>query len=134
MITELPTKVSRRTCFMVLPVLLTPGRADAQDLRTIQQGMDIRPQSRRDFEKRHATQAPHDFLGMWITADGNIRHQLLEGGRYDEARGTRESAYRGRYVISGNFIDYLDDTGFIADGEFKSETLYHYGMILHRRR
>lgn len=27
------------------------------------------------------------YVGMWVTADGRIRHELLPGGRYDEARG-----------------------------------------------
>lgn len=39
----------------------------------------------------------HPYVGMWETTDGRIRHQLLPNGRYDEARGSRESAYRGRY-------------------------------------
>ncbi|TIT59145.1 MAG: hypothetical protein E5W63_17170, partial [Mesorhizobium sp.] len=39
----------------------------------------------------------HPYAGMWVTADGHVRHKLLPNGRYDEARGTRESAYRGRY-------------------------------------
>ena len=78
---------------------------------------------------------PHPYVGMWVTADGRIRHELLPNGRYDEARGTRESAYRGRYVVSGNHIDYWDDTGFTADGTFvDADTLHHGGMILRRRR
>ena len=63
-----------------------------------------------------------------------IRHQLLPNGRYDEARGTRESAYQGRYEVKGNQIDYWDDTGFTADGVFVDEnTLHHGGMIFRRR-
>jgi hypothetical protein len=117
-----------------MPAAVLCGLAQAQDFRTIQKGRNLRPQNRAEFDQRHANQAPHNFAGMWITADGNIRHQLLPGGRYDEARGNRESAFRGRYVITGNFIDYVDDTGFIADGEFKGDVLYHYGMVMHRRR
>jgi hypothetical protein len=71
---------------------------------------------------------------MWVTVDGNIRHQLLPNGRYDEARGQRESAYRGRYEVTGDHIDYWDDTGFTADGDFVADVLYHAGMVLHRRR
>lgn len=70
------------------------------------------------------------YIGMWVTADRKIRHQLLPGFRYDEARGTRESAYRGSYRITGNHIDYKDDTGFTADGEFQDGILYHAGMVL----
>lgn len=72
------------------------------------------------------------YIGMWVTADGYIRHELLPNGRYDEARGSRTSAYRGNYQVSGNHIDYQDDTGFVADGEFRDGVLYHAGMVLHR--
>ena len=44
------------------------------------------------------------YVGMWVTDDGHIRHELLPNGRYDEARGTRQSAYRGRYEITGSHI------------------------------
>jgi hypothetical protein len=74
----------------------------------------------------------NDYVGMWVTADGYIRHELLPNGRYDEARGHRKSAYQGRYEISGDHIDYRDDTGFTADGEFRDGILYHAGMVLHR--
>ncbi|WNG22358.1 hypothetical protein F0U63_35865 [Cystobacter fuscus] len=57
---------------------------------------------------------------------------LLPGGRYDEARGKRKSAYRGRYTIKGNHIDYVDDTGFTADGDFREGVLHHAGMVLYR--
>ena len=60
----------------------------------------------------------HPYAGMWVTADGYIRHELLANGRYDEARGRRQSAYQGRYEVRGNHIDYWDDTGFTADGIF----------------
>jgi hypothetical protein len=71
---------------------------------------------------------------MWVTADGNIRHELLPNGRYDEARGRRESAYQGRYEVTGDHIAYWDDTGFTADGDFVDDVLYHAGMVLYRRR
>lgn len=76
----------------------------------------------------------HPYVGMWVTDDGRIRHELLPNGRYDEARGTRESAYRGRYEVTGTHIDYRDDTGFTADGDFvDADTLHHAGMVLRRR-
>ncbi len=96
-----------------------------------------------DSKERECTmtqvQAPapanHPYVGMWVTPDGRIRHELLPNGRYDEARGTRESAYRGRYEVSGNRIEYWDDTGFTADGVFVSpDVLHHGGMIFHRRK
>jgi len=77
----------------------------------------------------------HPYVGMWVTADGRIRHELLPNGRYDEARGSRESAYRGRYEVTGTEIFYWDDTGFTADGVFVDpDTLHHGGMVLTRRR
>lgn len=77
-------------------------------------------------------EAPHPYVGMWVTADGRVRHELLPNGRYDEARGQRESAYQGRYIVTGRHIDYVDDTGFTADGEFIDGVLYHGGMVLRR--
>lgn len=77
-------------------------------------------------------QAPHPYVGMWVTEDGHVRHHLLPNGRYDEARGKRQSAYQGRYWVSGDHIDYVDDTGFTADGDFVDGVLYHGGMILRR--
>lgn len=76
----------------------------------------------------------HPYVGMWITADGRIRHNLLPNGRYDEARGNRESAYQGRYEVTGDDIFYWDDTGFTADGKFIDGVLHHGGMILYRRK
>ena len=66
----------------------------------------------------HAPEKPHPYVGLWVTGDGHVRHELLANGRYDEARGTRESAYQGRYSVTGDHIDYWDDTGFTADGDF----------------
>ncbi|MDS7593993.1 Atu4866 domain-containing protein [Agrobacterium tumefaciens] len=74
----------------------------------------------------------HPYVGMWVTEDGYIHHELLPNGRYDEARGMRKSAYQGSYRISGNHIDYVDDTGFTADGDFIDDVLYHAGMVLRR--
>lgn len=74
----------------------------------------------------------HRYVGMWVTEDGRIRHELLANGRYDEARGRRESAYQGRYRVTGDIIQYWDDTGFYADGQFRGDILYHAGMVLYR--
>lgn len=82
--------------------------------------------------KRSGDQNAH--VGMWVTRDGYIRHEILPGGRHDEARGERRSAYQGRYVLSGDHIDYVDDAGFGADGEFRDGVLYHAGMVLHREK
>ena len=76
----------------------------------------------------------HPYVGLWVTADGHIRHELLPEGRYVEARGSRERAYTGRYTVTGTHIDYVDDTGFSADGDFvEANILHHAGMVLTRR-
>jgi hypothetical protein len=85
-------------------------------------------------ETKGTDMAAHSYVGMWVTADGYIRHELLPNGRYDEARGSRKSAYQGRYTITGNHIDYVDDTGFTADGDFIDGVLHHAGMILRREK
>lgn len=79
-------------------------------------------------------QAASLYVGMWVTGDGAIRQELLPSGRYDEARGSRRSAYTGSYIIRGNRIEYADDTGFTADGEFDGDILYHGGMIFYREK
>lgn len=76
----------------------------------------------------------HPYIGMWVTGDGRIRQELLTNGRYNEARGNRKSAYQGRYEVKGNRIEYWDDTGFTADGEFRDDVLYHGGMVFYRER
>lgn len=73
------------------------------------------------------------YVGMWVTPDGVIRQELLANGRYDEARGSRKSAYQGRYEIRGKEIFYWDDTGFTADGIFVSDDELHHGGMIFRR-
>ena len=73
-----------------------------------------------------------DVVGMWVTEDGHIRQELRADGRYDEARGTRSSAYTGRYTVTGSHIDYIDDTGFTATGDIRAGVLYHEHLVLHR--
>jgi len=75
----------------------------------------------------------NQYVGMWVTKDGFIRQELLPNNRYDEARGDKKSAYQGRYKITGNHIDYWDDTGFTADGEFRDGVLYHGGYVFYRK-
>ena len=75
------------------------------------------------------------YVDMWVTGDGQIRQELLPTGRYDEARGTRKSAYQGRYEIRDKEIFYWDDKGFTADGTFVSDDeLHHGGMIFYREK
>ncbi|PTQ07851.1 hypothetical protein CLG96_17100 [Sphingomonas oleivorans] len=70
---------------------------------------------------------------MWVDESDFVRQELLPGGRYDEARGDRRSAYRGAYWIQGERIIYLDDLGFWAFGEFKDGQLHHAGYRFSRR-
>lgn len=74
----------------------------------------------------------HPYVGMWVTDNGHVRLELLPNGRYDEARGNRQSAYQGRYAIKEDYIEFWDDTGFTADGNFEDDVLYHAGMVLYR--
>jgi hypothetical protein len=77
----------------------------------------------------------HPYVGMWVTADGRIRQELLPDGRYEEERNGRKRAYTGGYTVTGDHIDYVDDTGFTADGTFVSpDVLHHGGMVMHRER
>ncbi|MEV7082788.1 Atu4866 domain-containing protein [Streptomyces sp. NPDC093516] len=73
-----------------------------------------------------------DVVGMWVTEDRYIRQELLPDGRYDEARGERASAYTGRYTVTGNHLDYVDDTGFTATGDIRDGVLYHEHLVLYR--
>lgn len=71
-------------------------------------------------------------VGLWSDERNWLRQRLLPNGRYDEARGDRESAYLGRYWITGDRIDYLDDTGFWAVGTFVGDRLEHVTYVLTR--
>lgn len=86
------------------------------------------------MDKLKTKKQSHAYVGVWVTEDKHIRHKLLPNGRYDEDRGNRKSAYQGNYKVTGNHIDYKDDTGFTADGEFRDDILYHAGMILYREK
>lgn len=88
--------------------------------------------SQEPTEPGNSSAQVHTYVGMWVIKDGHIRHEMLPNGRYDEARGTRQSANQGRYTLTGDHIDYVDDTGFTADGDFRDDILYHAGMVLYR--
>jgi hypothetical protein len=77
------------------------------------------------------TKTTRDYIGLWVTEDHNIRQALLPNGRYIEARGHLEGAYQGNYQITGNHIEYQDDTGFVADGDFIAGVLHHAGMVMY---
>ncbi|GAB7039118.1 MULTISPECIES: Atu4866 domain-containing protein [Catenuloplanes] len=68
--------------------------------------------------------------GVWVDRTGWLRQYLLPEGRYDETRGGREHAYTGRYWRDGSRIDYLDDSGFYAFGEFIGDELHHAEYVM----
>lgn len=85
--------------------------------------------ARVDFPSSGAS----DVHGTWISEDDFLHQHLIPGGRYDETRGGRRHAFQGQYWINGNRIDYLDDLGFWAYGEFIGDTLHHAGYVMRRR-
>jgi hypothetical protein len=70
--------------------------------------------------------------GVWVDRAGWLHQHLLPEGRYDETRGGRRHAYTGRYWLDGDRIDYLDDSGFYAFGDFIGDDLYHAEFVLSR--
>jgi hypothetical protein len=73
-----------------------------------------------------------DRLGTWIDENDFVHQHLTNDGRYDETRGGRAHAFQGSYWIEGDRIDYRDDLGFWAFGEFVGDTLHHAGYTFHR--
>lgn len=73
------------------------------------------------------------YLGMWIDESDFLHQELTADGRYDETRGGRPHAFQGAFWIEGDRIDYLDDLGFWAFGEFRDGVLYHGPYTLTRR-
>lgn len=71
-------------------------------------------------------------VGVWIDTSDFLHQELSADGRYDETRGGQPHAYRGRYWIDGDRIDYLDDLGFWAFGQFEGDTLHHAGYTMRR--
>jgi Agrobacterium tumefaciens protein Atu4866 len=125
----------RRALFRIAAGALAAG-AIALALTNPAGAQSILPAQPTEVQSKGAgAMTTHPYVGMWVTLDGRIRHELLPNGRYDEARGDRKSAYQGRYEVLGNHIDYWDDTGFTADGTFVSDVeLHHGGMIFRRER
>ena len=77
---------------------------------------------------------PHaERLGVWVDQNDWLHQELLAQGRYDETRGGRRHAYTGRYWLDGDRIDYLDDSGFYAFGEFIGDQLFHAEFVMRRQ-
>lgn len=79
------------------------------------------------------TPSTSPYLGMWIDKSDFLHQELTADGRYDETRGGRPHAFQGAFWIDGDRIDYLDDLGFWAFGEFVDGVLYHGPYTLSRR-
>jgi hypothetical protein len=75
-----------------------------------------------------------DVVGMWVTADGHIRQELRPDGRSGGARGNRPGAYTGRCTVTGNHLDYVDDTGFTATGDIRDGVLFHEHLVLFKEQ
>ncbi|MGK9235105.1 Atu4866 domain-containing protein [Inquilinus limosus] len=74
-----------------------------------------------------------DLVGLWVTENGHIRLELLAGGRYDEARGARRSAYTGRWEVRGpGQLFFADDSGFTAMGTVADGVLEVGGDLFRR--
>lgn len=116
-------------------VAWSPAEAGSETSGPAASQTDPITETRSQPNETSMTTANHPYVGLWVTADGHVRQELKADGRYDEARGTRKSAYQGRYEVRGNHIEYWDDTGFTADGLFVSpDELHHGGMIFHREK
>jgi imidazolonepropionase-like amidohydrolase len=79
-----------------------------------------------------ATATANNRLGTWIDENDFVHQHLTADGRYDETRGGRPHAFQGAFWIDGDRIDYRDDLGFWAFGEFVGDTLQHAGYSFHR--
>lgn len=74
-----------------------------------------------------------DRTGTWVDSSGFLEQTLTQEGRYHETRGGRPLAFQGRYWIDGDRIDYHDDLGLWAFGEFEGDVLHHAGYRMRRR-
>jgi hypothetical protein len=74
-----------------------------------------------------------EHLGVWVDQNDWLHQELLPQGRYDETRDGRRHAYTGRYWVDGDRIDYLDDSGFYAFGEFIDDQLFHAEFVMRRQ-
>ncbi|MEU4559452.1 Atu4866 domain-containing protein [Actinoplanes sp. NPDC023936] len=109
-----------------LDLLISGGRVTVWDGRPVEKDETAAPDDL-------PTDADTPYRGMWVDENDFVRQELLPDGRYDEARGDRASAYQGRYWITGDRIDYLDDLGFWAFGTFQDGELHHAGYRFTRR-
>ncbi len=60
-----------------------------------------------------------DHVGMWSTADRQVRKLLLPNGRYLALIAHGEIRHQGEYRIVGTRIEYRDDEGATGVGAFE---------------
>jgi hypothetical protein len=82
---------------------------------------------------RKASVTARDHLGLWVTADGQVRQELLPDGRFVETGWDGQRMAAGFYQLEANHIEYRDDRGLVAAGDFRDGMLYQSGMVLYRR-
>ncbi|MFI6704925.1 Atu4866 domain-containing protein [Nonomuraea sp. NPDC050478] len=128
-----------------LPTALRTSLTDPGRLRAVLRdgvpiawgGTVLAPSSRHpattDADGGVAGRVDPDRVGVWIDTEDFLHQELTADGRYDETRGGRAHAYQGRYWIDGERIDYLDDLGFWAFGQFDGDTLHHAGYTMRRK-
>ncbi|WP_437363216.1 Atu4866 domain-containing protein [Inquilinus limosus] len=114
--------VPSRIALAAWAVLSAPA-AEAQSPTIPAQAIDM---TRTDLSEA-------DLVGLWVTENGHIRLELLAGGRYDEARGARRSAYTGRWEVRGpGQLFFADDSGFTAMGTVADGVLEVGGDLFRR--
>ncbi|WP_432519291.1 Atu4866 domain-containing protein [Kineococcus sp. SYSU DK006] len=111
----------------------SPALAAVVDGAVVQ--WDGKPTRAVDLSSGARQQAPVDAsrTGEWVDRSGFLHQFLSADGRYDETRGGRAHAFQGSFWIDGDRIDYLDDLGFWAFGEFVGDELHHAGYVMRRR-
>ncbi len=60
-----------------------------------------------------------EHVGMWSTADGQVRKLLLPNGRYLALIAGGEVRRQGEYRVVGDRIEYVDDEGATGTGVFE---------------
>ena len=102
---------------------------------TTQAGEFVREEIDKIRRGEHGARSPQQAIAIGLSKARRAGVDLPPPRKGQAKRGTRKSAYRGRYEIRGTHIDYWDDTGFTADGTFVSDNeLRHGGMIFYRER
>ena len=61
----------------------------------------------------------NQHVGMWSTADGQVRKLLLPNGRYLALIAGGEIRHQGEYRVVGSRIEYFDDEGAAGAGVFE---------------